>query len=52
MGKLSNNKFRFDGISVEEANSSTFEHASTYHFDVEKILFCFGGGSYDQQCHL
>ena len=31
MNKLFHAKFRFDGISVEEAMSTTFNHASIYH---------------------
>ena len=31
MRKLPQNKIRFDGISVEEAKSTTFEHKWIYH---------------------
>ena len=31
MGKLYHDKIRFDGISVQEAKSTTFEHDGIYH---------------------
>ena len=31
MGKLYHDKIRFDGISVGEAKSTTFEHSRIYH---------------------
>ena len=31
MDKLSHDKIRFDGISVEEAKSTTFRHSNIYH---------------------
>ena len=47
---------RLDGCNVKRIGSLEFDYrrgaCNTYQFDVEKILFCFGGGYYDRQCHL
>ena len=47
---------RIDGCNIKRIGNLEFDFydgaCNTYRFDVEKILFCFGGGSYDQQCHL
>ena len=46
---------RIDGCNIKRIGNLDFDiyggSCNTYQFDVEKILFCFGGGS-ERQCHL
>ena len=47
---------RIDGCNIKRIGNLEFDFSggacNTYQFDVEKILFCFGGGWSDRQCHL
>ena len=60
--RLSRKKFddcvkisRIDGCNIKRVGSLEFDFnygaCNTYQFDVEKILFCFGGDS-ERQCHV
>ena len=46
---------RIDGCNIKRVGTLEFDFkegaCNTYQFDVEKILFCFGGDS-ERQCHL
>ena len=46
---------RIDGCNIKRIGNLEFDFnygaCNTYQFDVEKILFCFGGYPY-RQCHL